>query len=102
MKYKVHILDSAQSEILEAAQWYENQTIGLGKKFLKEFRGSIKAIGLTPSGFAYRFLSFRALTMSRFPCLIYYQVDDEKRHALIFAVLHSHRNPAFLQLRLPK
>ncbi len=36
MKYKVHLRPDAETDIAEAAKWYEKQRKGLGDEFLDE------------------------------------------------------------------
>ena len=44
MRYTVDILPSALSDILEAAQWYENEREGLGADFAAEVDEAIDSL----------------------------------------------------------
>jgi plasmid stabilization system protein ParE len=97
---KMLIIEEAQMDIRESSLWYENQTKGLGKQFLKSFRLSLKSIQNTPYGFVKRFGDFRGIPMDKFPYLIYYQIDKKEKLILAFAVLHTSMNPTNFQVRV--
>ena len=100
MKFKVLLEDEARSDIQKTALWYNSQSIGLGKKFVKSVRMAIKSIQTTPFGFVIKVGNFRGISLNKFPYLIYYQIDETNKYILIFAILHSHSGPDQFQKRI--
>jgi plasmid stabilization system protein ParE len=90
----------AQSDIRQASFWYEKQSTGLGKQFIKSVRKAIKSIQNTPIGFVTRFGDFRAIPLNKFPYLLYYQIDEKQNLVVVFAVLHTHNNPLIFKKRV--
>ena len=93
MSLKAVLTEEAQSDIQKATFWYEAQSLGLGKQYIKSVRLAIKSIRNTPFGFAVRFGNFRAIPLNKFPYLLYYQIDEKESLILVFAVLHTHSLP---------
>lgn len=91
--YKAIILPSAKTDIKEAAVWYQKAREGLGKKFTTEIRNKVEIISRNPLIFAVRYKTVRTATLSNFPFLIHYQIDNHLKTILIIAVLHTSRNP---------
>lgn len=56
MSYKILLLRGAQSDIREAAEWYNSKQSGLGKKFITAIRDEISTIAKNP--FLYAINSF--------------------------------------------
>jgi plasmid stabilization system protein ParE len=102
VRLKSVFTEEAQSDIREASSWYEKQSIGLGKQFIKSVRKAIRSIQNTPFGFVSRFGDFRAIPLNKFPYLLYYQIDEKQNLIVVFAVLHTHNNPFILQNRVRK
>ena len=48
MKYQVVIVNKALLEIQTAYNWYEEQQLGIGNKFLSELNKNIKSISQNP------------------------------------------------------
>jgi len=96
------LIEEAQSDIRQASFWYETQSRGLGKEFIKSIRLALKSIKNTPEGFALRLGNFRAIPLNKFPYLLYYQLDEKDRLIVVFAVLHTHSHPKNFQSRIQK
>ncbi|MEQ8836607.1 MAG: hypothetical protein RID07_07365, partial [Lacipirellulaceae bacterium] len=65
------------SDVLEAADWYDNRSMGLGTAFVNEARRITEAVirspelyGLTPTG-------LRFARLNRFPYLVLFDFSDE-------------------------
>ena len=93
MSYKVVISDSAKGDIKNSALWYNKQQTGLGKRFTKSIKDCIKEIQQQPESFQIRYKNNRAGIPYKFPYLIIYYIDYEKRTIKIIAVFHSSKNP---------
>jgi len=85
-------LEKAEEEMLEAAIFYEDQSVGLGEKFLEEVEGCVEMlldrpeIGV-PAG------EFRQFPLRKFPFNLVYAVEDND---LVFvSVAHQRRRPGY-------
>jgi toxin ParE1/3/4 len=92
--YTVKLLTQAEIEIKEACEWYDEQQIGLAKKFLKEVDSFLESIKSNPHKFQVRFSEqYRFATLNVFPYLIVYRIDNDDRTIFVISVFHTSRNP---------
>jgi len=93
----IEITPGAERDLTAGFYFYEHQHEGLGQYFRDVISADIDSLmiyaGIYPvhSGY-HRFLS------KRFPFAVYYKVQDEV--ISVFAVLHTHTDPATIQARL--
>jgi toxin ParE1/3/4 len=84
---------AAETEVIEAARFYEQKLPGLGRRFLDEFDAAVQQISTAPhrwhpvDGVRRRFL------MPRFPFGIYYRLADDELRILV--VKHHRRHPGY-------
>jgi hypothetical protein len=100
VKLKAVFTEAGQYDVRNATFWYESQSLGLGKQFIKSVRLAIKSIKNTPYGFAVRFGDFRAKPLNKFPFLLYYLIHEHTQLIIVFAVLHTRSNPLHIQERV--
>ena len=91
MTRRTFVRPEAQSDIRDAARWYEDREPGLGVRFLSEIRTSLQHISDNPLIFPIIEDDVRRALLHRFPYSIYF-VNDPEAIAVI-AVLHQHRRP---------
>ena len=91
MKRRTFVRPEAQTDIREAAQWYEDREPGLGLRFLREIRSSLQHINDNPLRFPIIEKDVRRALLHKFPYSIYF-VNESEAIAII-AVLHQHRRP---------
>ena len=91
MRYKVHLLSEAETDIEEAASWYEIQREGLGGEFLDEVQSVFSAISDNPVLHAIIHRHTRRALLRRFPFAVYYRID--KKSLAVIAVMHGSRHP---------
>ena len=89
----------ANQDLDSAYFWYERQKIGLGKKFLTAINLGLQNIQRTPAGYQTVYQDYRRAVLRRFPYAIFYEEQEDQ--IVIYAVLHSARNPEDWQERLP-
>jgi plasmid stabilization system protein ParE len=90
---------AAAAELVRAAAWYENETAGLGDRFLDAIEAAVlrggrwpnvgKPVVITPDGAVVN----RKLPVGGFPWAIGYEVTDET--LLVLAAFHQHREPEY-------
>ena len=89
----IGFLVPAEEEMLEAAQYYESQTRGLGHEFLVGVQRTVARIIENPRlGQIVRGDTRRRL-MSKFPFGILYRIDPQE--IVIIAVMHLRRRPGY-------
>ncbi|MCL4693854.1 MAG: type II toxin-antitoxin system RelE/ParE family toxin [Candidatus Hydrogenedentes bacterium] len=95
---RIRFLETAQSELDQAVDYYNREAPGLGDAFLKEVLNAISRIGDFPD--AWQRLSARARRCQtrRFPYGIIYQVRDDE--IMVIAIANLHRRPEYWSDRL--
>ena len=91
--YSSTILPLAQSDIRDAALWYNSKQHGLGKRFTTQVRQKIDFIRQFPNASNIRYDNVRTTVLNSFPFMIHYTVDDINQRILVVAVLHTAKNP---------
>ncbi len=83
----------AEEELLYAAEFYENQTVGLGADFLTEVERAVeRAIAAPDSGSPIK-SDIRRQLVRRFPFSVLYRSEGER--VLVLAVMHQRRRPGY-------
>jgi toxin ParE1/3/4 len=89
--YSFHPL--AESELLDAAKYYEARSTGLGHSFLAAVRHAIEQIQAFPESSPAVRLGLRRKAMRRFPYSLIYAA--ERGEVKIIAVMHQKRRPSY-------
>ena len=87
---KIQILDEAQSDLREGAQFYEIQYSGLGTYFLDTLFSDIESLILY-AGVHIKIDGYFRLLSKTFPYAIYYRLDNDIIR--IYAILDCRKNP---------
>jgi plasmid stabilization system protein ParE len=88
---KVRILEQAQRELEDSADYYNQDCPGLGYEFADEIYRSIDRIADNPEAWHSLSKRTRRCLTHRFPFAIIYQLREDL--ILIIAVMHLHRHP---------
>jgi plasmid stabilization system protein ParE len=99
----LRVLDEADAEAIEAANWYEDRSPGLGYDFWSQLRDAFAGIETHPRRYArVEFADVqgdvRRLLLRRFPYLVVYQVFDDE--IVVLAVSHASRDQAYWTSRI--
>lgn len=97
MNYRVILEGVAEQDIVEAAEWYERQRIGLGKRFVAEVRAVFAQLRMNPQLFTKRHKDIHTATVKVFPYMVHYLVEEQS--VIVVAVLHTSRNPKYWDSR---
>ncbi len=97
---KIKILQSAESEIGDAMDYYNKQYPGLGYEFANEIKKSLYTIKAFPEAWSLFQDKIRKCYVSRFPYAILYEVKNEI--IIVFAVMHLKLNPKRWEIRIKK
>jgi len=100
---RVELHPEAETELFEAAAWYDDQDVGLGDEVLLEATRWLAVIADAPliwpvwPGVPGVNPPIRKLILSRFPYAIAYQVDSDR--VLVLAFAHTSRQPLYWENR---
>jgi plasmid stabilization system protein ParE len=81
----------AESDIDQAAHWYEDQRPGLGLRFLDVVDLVMDRIRTAPLQFPSIAANVRRALLHTFPYAVYFRVTEET--IIVLAVLHLRRDP---------
>ena len=88
----------ARAEIIEAAQFYNGRSVGLGDQFLDELETQLLVILAEPHRHRVVFKDVRCRTLKRFPFSVLYRIVPSGVQVL--AVKHDKRHPDYWKDRL--
>ena len=91
-------LPAAEADILEAAEWYDNQQPGLGEDFIRETDRIIASLAADAPLHRVRFADVRRAPFKRFPKYgVFYFIHQNE--VIVFSVFHGARHPRWLRER---
>ena len=91
MNYQLVVLPTVQTDIEEAALWYNNQRKGLGAELLLSIEAEINLIARNPYTYQVSKKDYRRALIHKFPYNIFYKIDNDK--VVILALWHFKRKP---------
>lgn len=102
MNWRLVALPEVEEDILQAAEWYELQLLGLGGQFVIEIELVLEMIAQDPLLLSRKHPSrnIRWRYPERFPYRIIYEVIEEAKTVHIIAVLHAARQEETWRARL--
>ena len=94
MKWEVVARPQAENDIIEVADWYENQRAGLGDEFIEELVKVFDSLETNPllNCRQHPTKNIRWRYPKRFPYRVIYEVIENSGLVIIGAVLHAARN----------
>ena len=100
MSFRVIFQAAATTEFREAVAWYEEQSEGLGVRFVLEVDKAIAVVSFQPLRFSKASRKSRKARVLGWPYTIYFVVNEEHHEVKIIAIWHGARNPDELRQRL--
>ena len=91
--YRLIILQEANNEFKEAAQWYEEKSEGLGDRFIDIIQKKLQLIQQYPERYPMRKDNFREALVYVFPYTIIYTCYKKEKTITINSIFHTARNP---------
>lgn len=88
---KLIIRPEAEDELLEAVDWYEARSLGLGADLLRCVDACIQRILRNPECYPVVHGEIRMGIVRRFPYLLLYTVSEETIY--VIAIFHAKRDP---------
>lgn len=91
MTFQVKFEPEAELEIIEAFNWYEQQSYGLGGEFLRAVRQSEAVLARNPYQYQVQYREIRRAYLRRFPYALHYVVETD--FVSVLACFHFRRDP---------
>ena len=85
----------AESELLDAARYYEARSTGLGHAFIAAVRRGIEQIQASPDSSPVVRRGLRRKPLRRFPYSLIYIYEAKLGEVKIIAVMHQKRRPSY-------
>ena len=103
-KFKIHLEPEAIEDIRENRKWYNEQQKGLGMLFYNSVISQIDKIEYNPLAYPIRYENVITVSLDKFPYLIHYYIDIQRKKIVILGILHTSRNPEIWRKRyeIPK
>jgi len=89
----------ARQELIDARDWYENKSPGLGRVFLAAVDVAVERIAANPAQFPIVHKNIRRALLRRFPYALMF-VTEADGSVTIIACFHGSRDPARWQRRM--
>jgi toxin ParE1/3/4 len=93
MAYYLKIKPWVYDDIQKGIDWYNAAQNGLGEKFHKAIKKGFKTLTINPF-FQIRYDNVRCFPLKKFPYMIHYVVEEDKRWIVVLAVINTNRDPA--------
>lgn len=90
-RYRIDIWDEAETELQEAAEWYEIRKEGLGADLLSEIDKTLDRVQDAPLRYPVIEPGVRRAIVSRFPFNLIFRVRDQTIEILAF--FHQAKDP---------
>ncbi|MBI2729429.1 MAG: type II toxin-antitoxin system RelE/ParE family toxin [Sphingobacteriales bacterium] len=86
-KFKLFFTPESIKEIKAAADWYNKQQKGLGKRFKGHFKKEADKIKQNPFARSVRYEDVRFAVIAVFPYAIHYTIDEQSATIIVQALL---------------
>jgi len=84
-------------ELVEAQDWYEGESTGLGRRFRQAIDTLVERMSVNPRQFPIVFKNVRRALLHRFPYSLFFVVEDEA--LIVIGCFHASRDPSHWQKR---
>lgn len=91
--FALSFIEEASKEFKEASLWYEEQSDGLGDRFIDTIQRKLQLIQQFPERYPKRKNNFREAIVKTFPYIIIYIFYKNEGMVVINTIFHASRNP---------
>jgi plasmid stabilization system protein ParE len=88
----------ARSELIDAQDWYEHESSGLGRRFRAAVDAMVQRMSANPRQFPVIYKNVRRALLRRFPYALMFVIEADETLTVI-ACFHGSRDPAHWQKR---
>lgn len=96
--YSVIFTLPARAELIDAQDWYENESPGLGRRFRMAVDAVIQRMSANPQQFPVVYRTIRRALLRRFPYALMFVIEADGTLTVI-ACFHGSRDPVHWQKR---
>jgi toxin ParE1/3/4 len=96
--HPVTFTQTARQELIDARDWYANESPGLGRRFLAAVDAAVERIIANPLQFPAVYRNIRRVLLRRFPYALMF-VAESDGNVTVIACFHGSRNPVRWQRR---
>ena len=82
-----------ETDLIEAARYYQGQVPALGAEFLDEAEQSVEEVMRAPERWPLRVGGIRRFLLHRFPFVIRYRISPNGNTVQFLSILHGARHP---------
>jgi len=90
--YEVELDPGAERDLIDAFDWYEQRSDGLGTEFLRQVTVQRDKLARNPLVHATDYANIRRAFVGRFPYALHFEIEE--RTVRILACLHFRQSPA--------
>ena len=91
--YKVKLSLNAQEDLEKIEKYYYLISEKTGDKFILNLSKTFQILSLNLH-FIIRYKNFRTITLSKFPYLLFFEIDEQNLIVNIFTCFHTSQNPS--------
>lgn len=91
MTRELIVLPEAETDIIQAFDWYETRVPGLGSEFLLVLDAAFNSILTNHLAYPEIYKAVRRVLTRRFPYAVFFRVEEAR--IVILSVFHVKRNP---------
>lgn len=92
IKYTIVADPRVKDDLTEARDFLNSRRKGYGKKFLTEYRATLKSLQTNPL-FQIRYKEIHCLPLKTFKYMIHFRVEQQTKIIHIYAILSTHQDP---------
>jgi plasmid stabilization system protein ParE len=93
MQFTIYLSLRASKDIIDAVEYYNSKSTGLGKRLAFEVDTLLSKIANLPETYSLRYRNVRAAKVSTFPYLIFYKIEEAKSVIQVLRIFNTHQQP---------
>lgn len=90
--YKVKLSLNVQEDLERIEKHYYLISEKIADKFILNLSKTFKILSLNPH-FSIKYKNYRTITLSKFPYIIFFEIDELNFNVTIFTCFHTSQNP---------
>lgn len=90
--YKVKLSLNVQEDLERIEKLYYLISEKIADKFILNLSKTFKILSLNPH-FSIKYKNYRTITLSKFPYIIFFEIDELNFNVTIFTCFHTSQNP---------
>ncbi len=92
MAYKIRVSPNAKLDIREAVAYYKKKaSVKVAQNFVKDYELTLEKIKQNPL-FQVYYKDFKGLPLKKYPYVIFYKIDQERKLILINAIFQANQD----------